>query len=166
MVISILVAIADNNVIGKDNKLVWNLPADLRLFKNLTMGHTIVMGRKTFDSIGKPLPGRKSIIITRQKDYKVEGCVVVNSLEEAMQKIENEDEVFIIGGAQIFELAMELADRVYLTKIDNAFEGDTFFPEIHSDQWVLTKNESFLPDEKNVYSYTFKIYNRKINPNA
>ena len=161
MVVSIMVAVAENNVIGKDNKLIWNLPADLRLFKNLTMGHTIVMGRKTFDSIGKPLPGRKSIVITRQRDYEVDGCQVVHSLEKALKMVEKEEEVFIVGGAQIFELAMALADRIYLTRINHSFEGDTFFPEIDPNQWVQTAVESFLPDEKNIYSYSFLTYNRK-----
>jgi dihydrofolate reductase len=161
MTISILVAVADHNVIGKDNQLIWNLPADLRMFKTLTMGHSIVMGRKTFDSIGRPLPGRRSIVITRQKHYKADGCKVVHSLDEAMAEVSHEEEVFIIGGAQIFELAMDLADKIYLTKIAHSFEGDTFFPEINPDKWVQTAIESFQPDAKNSYSYSFISYIRK-----
>ena len=161
MIVSIVVAVADNNVIGKDNKLIWNLPADLRMFKNLTMGHSIVMGRKTFESIGKPLPGRKSVVITRQKGFEIEGCKVVNSLEDALAEVKNEEEVFIIGGAQIFELAMDIADKIFITKIRHTFDGDTFFPEIREDQWMPTVSESFTPDEKNAYSYSFETYVRK-----
>jgi dihydrofolate reductase len=161
MIVSILVAVAENNVIGKDNKLIWHLPADLQFFKKLTMGKTIVMGRKTFESIGRPLPGRQSVIITRQKDYLADGCIVVHSLEEAFTKIENRDEVFIIGGAQIFEQALDLANRIYFTRIHHSFEGDTFFPALDEQTWETTKVENFAADETNKFNYSFFQYVRR-----
>src|SRR5690606_11071407 len=132
MIKSMIVAIAANNVIGKDNQLVWHMPADLRHFKSTTMGHYIIMGRKTFESQKKPLPGRTSIIITRNKDYQAEGCHVVHSLEEAYKigRENNQQEVFILGGAEIYEMALNSANKMYITEIKESFEGDTFFPKI------------------------------------
>ncbi|MBD1398724.1 dihydrofolate reductase [Pontibacter sp. JH31] len=162
--IAIVVAIAENNVIGKDNQLIWHLPADLRHFKQKTMGHPMIMGRKTFESIGKPLPGRTTIIVTRQKDYQVEGCIVVNSVEEAIAKGKELDseQVNIVGGAEIYKQALPLVDTLYLTRVHHAFEGDTFFPELKEAEWQEVSSESHEPDEKNKYAYTFKRYSRKV----
>lgn len=157
MKLSIIVATAEKGVIGKDNQLIWHLPEDLKMFRRLTTGHVIIMGRKTFESIGKPLPNRTSIIISRNTDYLVEGCIVVSSLEEAIEKakeIETE-EAFIIGGAQIYALALDMADTVYLTQVHHNFEGDAFFPVLDINIWTETERKSFQPDEKHAYAFDF-----------
>ena len=157
MKLSIIVAIAEQGVIGKDNQLIWHLPEDLKMFRRLTTGHVIIMGRKTFESIGKPLPNRTSIIISRNNDYQVEGCIVVSSLEEAVEKakeIETE-EAFIIGGAQIYALALDIADTVYLTQVHHNFEGDAFFPILDTNIWIEKERNSFSPDEKHAYAFDF-----------
>lgn len=157
MTISILAAVAQNNVIGKDNKLIWHLPADLKHFKDITMGHHIIMGRKTYQAIGKALLGRTSIIITKQKGLLATDCLVVNSLEEAIKaaKMNKEDEAFIIGGGEIYKLAMNIADKIHLTEIGGSFEGDTFFPIIDKNKWEEIAREEFSADEKNKYNYAF-----------
>lgn len=159
--LSLIVAIAQNNIIGKDNKLVWHLPADMRFFRNTTMGHALIMGRKTFESFGKPLPGRKSIVITRQKDWQHEGVTVVHSLQEAIGSAPGDEEVFIIGGADIYRQAMPFCQKMYITIIHFDFEGDTYFPPVDFSQWKLISDEMHLPDEKNHYSYSFRIFERK-----
>lgn len=161
MKISIIVAASRNNVIGKDNQLIWRLSADLKRFKALTTGHTIIMGRKTFDSIGKPLPNRTSVIITRQEDYKQEGCTVVHSLEEALEAAKDQEKVFIIGGGTIYEQALDKADELYLTLVHKEFDGDTFFPEIKMSEWESVTRKDCMPDEKNEYPYSFIDYKRK-----
>jgi len=161
MLLSIIVAVAENNVIGKDNKLIWHLPADLRYFKMLTMGAPIIMGRKTFESIGKPLPGRTSIIITKNSDFKADGCMVVHSLEKAIIAAKGCDEAFIIGGEQIYRQAFDIADRIYLTRVFETFEGDSFFPVISSEHWQMTERKDNEADEKNKYRYSFITYMRK-----
>ncbi|MFA8434009.1 MAG: dihydrofolate reductase [Marinifilaceae bacterium] len=155
MKVSIIVAASRNDVIGKDNDLIWHLSSDLKRFKSLTTGHHIIMGRKTFESIGKPLPNRTSIIITRQKDYSVDGCIVVNSLEEALSQVENEEEVFIIGGGSIYQEALEKADKIYLTRVHHDFDGDTFFPKLNAKDWESVAREDHMPDEKNPFPYSF-----------
>jgi dihydrofolate reductase len=160
MIVSLIVAIDEDNGIGKDNKLPWHLPADLKHFKTLTTGHTIVMGRKTFDSIGKPLPNRRNIIISRQQDLAVEGTEVVQSLPEALNLCEDENEIFIIGGAQIFKYAMPLANILYLTIIHHTFEADTFFPEIDQKNWIEEQRTKYRSDDKNNYPYTFIKYRK------
>jgi dihydrofolate reductase len=160
MILSIIVAIAKNHAIGKDNKLLWHLPNDLKHFKDTTSGHTVIMGRKTFDSVGKPLPKRRNIVITRQA-ISIEGCEVVDSLQAAVALCKAEDEVFIVGGAEIYRQAIPLTDRIYLTIIDHDFEGDTFFPELNPDEWQETKHEDFEPDEKNKYKYKFITLERR-----
>lgn len=157
MIKSIIVAKADNDVIGKDNKLVWHMPNDLKHFKNTTMGHHIIMGRKTFESQKKALPGRTSIVITRNKGFKAEGCLIVHSLEEAYDLgLKNrQEEVFILGGAEIYTLAMDSADKMYLTEIKAEFEGDTYFPKIDYSKWTEIKREDFDADEKNPHPYSF-----------
>lgn len=161
MIVSIIVAASRNNVIGKDNDLVWHLSSDLKRFKKLTTGHHIIMGRKTFESIGKPLPNRTSIIITRQPDYKVDGCIVVNSLEEALNRVENDEEVFIIGGGSIYSEAVEKADKLYLTRVHADVDGDTYFPKLVYKEWETLSREDHLPDEKNPYPYSFIDMKRK-----
>lgn len=155
--IQFIVAYDRNKFIGKDNDLPWRLPADLAYFKRITMGSTIVMGRKTFESIGKPLPGRRNVIVTKQKDYNVDGCEVIHSIDE-IQKW-NED-CFVIGGASIFEQAMPIADRLFITYIDEEFEGDTLFPPIDISNWSLISEEKGPKNEKNPYDYYFQVYKR------
>ncbi len=161
MILSIIVAVANNNVIGKDNRLIWHIPADLKYFKSLTMGAPIIMGRKTYQSIGKPLPGRKSIIITRDMNYSADGCVVVHSLESAIAAAKEYNEAFIIGGEQIYRQAIGYADKIYLTRVYESFEGDSFFPEIDSTIWQLTEQKDNEIDEKNKFKYSFLTYTRK-----
>ena len=154
--IALVVAMAENRVIGKENKLIWHLPADLKFFKNLTTGHPIIMGRKTYESIGKPLPNRTNIIITRQADFTAEGCLVAHSLTEALMMAQQLDsDIFVIGGAEIYKQAMFLADTIYLTEVHHTFEGDTFFPEIDSVLWHETSREEHKADEKNPYDHAF-----------
>ena len=162
MIRSIIVAVSENHVIGKDNKLIWHLPADLKFFKSLTMGHTMIMGRKTFDSIGKALPGRTSLIITRNKNYKApEGCIVCHSMKDALKLSEKmrETETFIIGGSEIFNEAAEFADKIYYTEIKEKFEGDTFF-KLDKNKWKEVKREDHSKDEKNKYNFAFVEYER------
>ena len=162
MFLSLLVAADENNVIGKDNKLPWHLPNDLKYFKNLTWGMPILMGRKTFDSIGKALPGRKSIVITRNKDWAHENVEVVLSIEEAISSAKADDinEIFVIGGAEIFSSSFDKADRIYLTRIHHQFDGDVYFPELQVDDWALVQNKFCHADDKNAYSHTFQVWNR------
>jgi dihydrofolate reductase len=157
--IALVVAVAENRVIGKENKLIWHLPADLKYFKQLTSGHPIIMGRKTYESIGRPLPNRTNIVITRQADFKAEGCLVANSLTDALMLAQQLDEnIYVIGGAEIYKQAMFLADTIYLTEVHHSFEGDTFFPEIDTILWEETAREDHQPDEKNAYAYSFVTY--------
>ena len=158
--ISIIVAIGENRVIGKDNQLIWHLPADLKRFKQLTMGHAMLMGRKTFESIGKALPGRTTVIITRDKNYFKVNCLVADSIEHAFELCKNDNEIFIIGGAQIFEEAILFADKIYLTQIHQSFDGDVFFPEFENDHWKITFREDHKADEKNKYDYSFIDYEK------
>lgn len=157
--ISIIVAVANNNLIGGSNKLLWHLSTDLKRFKALTMGHPVIMGRKTYESIGKPLPGRQNIVISRNTGFKPEGVFVFSSLKEALSTCTDKD-AFIIGGAEIYAQSMSLADRIYLTRIFHSFEGDAFFPEIAENEWKIEKTEMHEPDEKNPYRYAFIDYVR------
>ncbi len=160
MILSLIAAVSKNNVLGKDNQLIWHLPADLRHFKNITSGHTIIMGRKTFDSIGKPLPNRRNIVVTRQRDFQPEGCEVFNNLQRAIDACIGEEEAFIVGGAEIYKQSMDAADKIYLTRIDKLFEGDAFFPEFSLSEWRLSKYERHHADEKNQYEYSFSEFER------
>ena len=162
--IIIIAAIGLNNELGKDNDLIWHLPADLKRFKKVTRGHAIIMGRNTFESIGKPLPNRRSIIITRNISYKKEGCDVVHSLEEAINLIKDQKNAFIIGGAQIYKEAIEkqLVDQLDITKVHQNFEADVFFPTIDQSVWEEISEETFLPDDKNQYTYSFISYKKII----
>jgi dihydrofolate reductase len=159
--VSLIVAMARNRVIGANNTLPWHLPADLKHFKALTMGHHIVMGRRTYESIGKPLPGRTSVVVTRNATYSVLGVVVVNSLEAAISACGNDEEIFVIGGAELYRQAIDLADRIYLTEIDADISGDAHFTEFDNKMWRETGRVSHAPDEKNRYSYHFVVYDRK-----
>ncbi len=170
--INLVVAIAENGVIGGENKLLWHLPADLKYFKQLTTGNIVIMGRKTYESIGKPLPNRTSIVITRELTLKIEGCLVVNSIENAMDEAKKLNQnnfekglplqkIFVIGGAQIYNLAMPLANKLYITEVKAKFEGDTFFPKINKSQWQEISREAHNIDEKNHYNYDFVVYQNK-----
>lgn len=161
MIVSMIVATAENNAIGKENKLLWHLPADLKHFKTITSGHTIIMGRKTFDSVGKPLPNRRNIIITRKKEISIPGAEVVHTLEEAIARCKDEEEVFIGGGAEIYKMAMDMTDKIYLTVVKGTFEADTFFPAIQPELWIETESTTYGPDEKNAFGYTFSTLIRK-----
>lgn len=163
MIISLLVAADEKNVIGKDNKLPWHLPNDLRYFKNKTWGMPILMGRKTFESIGKALPGRKTIVITRNKDWQHDGIDIVHSLQAAISKAADygANEIFIIGGAEIFQTSFQQADRIYFTRIHHSFDGDVFFPAINETDWKMVWNKEGVKDEKNNYSHTFQIWEKK-----
>ena len=160
MTISLIVAVDENNGIGKDNQLPWHLPADLKHFKSLTTGHPIIMGRKTFESIGKALPNRHNIVISRQTGYLAEGASVVSSLDEAFALCVVNEEAFVIGGAEIFKYALPLANFLYLTLIHHQFNADTFFPEINPTRWVELESVTHNPDEKNSFAYTFIKYLR------
>jgi dihydrofolate reductase len=160
--ISFLVAMDENRIIGKDNQLPWSLPEDLKYFKRVTMGHPIIMGRKTHESIGRVLPGRENIVITRQLNYQSEGCTVFYSVQELVKYCREQDtEVFVIGGAEIFNEMFTFADRLYITLIHESFDGDTYFPEFDLNEWELTSSETGIKDEKNPYDYEFRIYKRK-----
>lgn len=162
MMITIIAAIGENHELGKDNDLIWHLPADLKRFKKVTTGHSIIMGRNTFESIGKPLPNRRSIIITRNKNYRQEGCEVVFSLEEAIKLIQDEEKAFIIGGAQIYDQAInnDLVDQLDITQVHSNFDADVFFPKIDTQKWKLISKEDFKADEKNEYDYSFLSYSK------
>lgn len=161
MGLSIIVAVAKNGVIGKTNALPWYLPAELTYFKQKTMGHPIIMGRKTHESIGRALPGRRNIVITKNADYQAsEGAEVVNALDEAIHKTKDSEEVFIIGGAEIYKLALPKADKLYLTKVNADTEGDKIF-EFDEEEWKQTFSEKHQKDEKNKYDYEFTVWERK-----
>ena len=160
--LSIIVAKAKNNIIGKDNKMVWHLPEDLKHFKNLTTGHNIIMGRKTFESLGRTLSNRKHIIFSQNPDFKVndENVEVVHSLLQIQDLIEGKEEAFVIGGAMIYNFLMPYVKKMYVTEIEKDFEGDTFFPTIDSEVWKETSREKGLKDEENNLDYYFVTYER------
>ncbi len=160
MIISLIAAVDDAGGIGKDNHLPWHLPADLKHFRRLTTGHHMIMGRKTHESIGRLLPDRTSIILTKDLSCQVEGCLIAHSLPEAIQlaKSRGEDEVFIIGGGQVFKQAIPFADRIYLTVVNAHFPADIFFPPLDPAHWVEIESSCHDADDQNPYSYTFKIY--------
>lgn len=160
MLISIITAMDNNQLIGKDNGLPWKIPADLQFFKKVTMSKPIIMGRKTFESIGRPLPGRKNIIITRDESYVAEGCDVVYSIEDAIRLAGDVEEVMVIGGANIYQQFMERCDHLYLSRVLGEFEGDAWFPEIEFNDWRLIEKEDHKADEKNECDYSFQVYER------
>ncbi len=147
MVVSIVVAISENRVIGKNNQLLWHISADLKRFKKLTTGHTVIMGRKTFESIGQPLPNRLNIVISRGEGAKFDGCTAAKSLAEALEIAPADDEVFIIGGGEVYRQALPIAERIYLTMVHASYEGDTFFPALNPNEWKVVKEEKVNPTE-------------------
>jgi dihydrofolate reductase len=164
MIISFVVAAADNNSIGKNNQLLWCLPNDMRFFKNVTWGMVVIMGRKTFESLGKPLKGRKNIVITRQGDWKADGVVTAENLDDALTSAKAMDvkEVFVIGGGEIYKLALPRANRIYLTRVHASPEGaDAFFPAFTDTEWELVSNKDYAIDEKHIYAYSFQVWERK-----
>lgn len=160
MIISIITAMDENRLIGKENGLPWHLPADLQFFKKMTLGKPIVMGRKTFESIGRPLPGRKNIVLTRNPDYIENGCEVVTSLDEAVSVAGDVEELVIIGGANLYQQTLPVADRLYVTQIHGKFEGDAWFPEVDNSQWTEVWREDHQADEKNSVDYSFTQLNK------
>jgi dihydrofolate reductase len=162
MTISAIVATAKNGIIGKDNEIPWYLPADFAYFKRVTLNHHIIMGRNCYESIGRPLPKRTNIIVTRNPFYIASGCIMVHSITEGLQIAQQneETEAFIIGGGEIYKQTMHLLDKIYLTEVDLDTEGDVFFPELNPAEWRLISEEKHLKDEKNDWNFTFKIFER------
>ena len=164
MIISHLVAASENNVIGKDNDLPWNLPNDFKFFKNKTWGMPVVMGRKTYESMEKELPGRINIVITTSKEWKRESVTVVHTIEEGVQKAEETDckEIFIIGGGEIFKQSMNIVNRIYLTRVHTTIEnGTAFYPEFDKNQWQLVSEDPHPADEKHQFAYTFQLWEKQ-----
>lgn len=157
--LSVIAAVADNNAIGLDNGLPWHLPEDLKHFRSLTMGHHIIMGRKTYESLGRLLPGRTTVIVTRQTDYCVTGALVAGSLEEAVSLCGNDDEMFVIGGAELYKLALPMADRLYLTEVSGEFPADTFFPEYDKAAWHEVARERLVSESG--LAFSFVVYERQ-----
>jgi dihydrofolate reductase len=160
MNITLIAAMSENRVIGKDNQLIWHFPEDLKHFKKQTSGHHVIMGRKTFESVGRPLPKRVNIIITRQTDYSAEGCLIAHSLEEAIALVENDEQPFIVGGAEIYKQALNLANSIELTVIHGEYEGDSFFPEFDKSIWKLARGEKKEADAKHIHPYDFLSYKK------
>ncbi|ATF13512.1 dihydrofolate reductase [Brevibacillus brevis X23] len=161
--ISIIAAYDRNRLIGIDDNLPWNLPKDLAYFKEKTLGKVVIQGRKTFESFKKPLANRTNVILTSKSNYKAEGCYVYNSVKDILNKHSNLEEVFVIGGSQIYKEFLPYADRLYITEIDYEFEGNVFFPEVDMSKWTLFSNTKGIKDDKNSYDYYFKMYERNIN---
>ena len=163
MTISLVVAAAENNAIGKNNQLLWHLPNDLKFFKNTTWGMVVIMGRKTFEAVNKPLPGRVNIVITRQPDWKREDTIIAENLNDALQIAAETHfkEAFVIGGGEIYKQAMAVADKIYITRVHATLEADTFFPVIDEKEWELVSNEDFKKDAKHQYDYSFQTWVRK-----
>ena len=162
MVVSLIVAVSANGVIGRDGGLPWYLPADLKHFKRTTMGHHLIVGRRTWEEVGKPLPGRTMVVVTRSRRFAPDGAQVAHSVEQALELAAEDDEPFIGGGSQIYRIALarDLVDRVHLTRIHAEVEGDTFFPEIDFGEWELVSEEHHEADEKNEFDYSFLVYER------
>ncbi|MHA6486242.1 dihydrofolate reductase DfrA [Bacillus cabrialesii] len=164
--ISFIFAMDANRLIGKDNDLPWHLPNDLAYFKKVTSGHSIIMGRKTFESIGRPLPNRKNIVVTSAPASEFPGCTVVSSLKDVLDNCSGSEECFVIGGAQLYTALFPYADRLYMTKIHHKFEGDRHFPEFDETNWKLVSSERGIKDEKNPYDYEFLMYEKKNSSEA
>ena len=161
MRLSIIVAMDDNQLIGKDNTLPWNLPADLGYFKKTTTGKTVLMGRKTYESIGRPLPNRRNVIISRDANFKAPGCEVIGPIVRALELAKEDDEIMIMGGATFYEQMLPSVNRLYITQIEGVYAGDAYFPSFNPDDFVETFRESHQPDEKNKHTYHFTILDRK-----
>ena len=160
MTVSLIAAVSSNGVIGRDGDMPWRLSSDLQRFKRLTMGHHIIMGRKTFDSIGRLLPGRTTVIISRQPDFQVDGALMANSIEQAMAYAANDEQPFITGGGQIYAVALPLVTRIFLTRVHTEIDGDTYFPEINWDLWNCVDKSDHIADDKNNFDYSFETYER------
>lgn len=158
--ISIIAALAENRVIGINNTLPWQLPNDLKHFRRLTTGHAIILGRKNYESIGKPLPERTNIVITRNRDFRADGCLIAHSLDEALALANNDPEIFIIGGAEIYRAALARTAWLYLTRVHATIAGDTHFPEFDETEWREISRERHEPDERHVYAYSFVVLER------
>ena len=156
-----IAAVAENNALGKNNELVWHLPNDFKRFKALTTGHHIIMGRKTFESFPKPLPNRTHIVITRQKNYNPEGCIIVESMEEAIAICPENESSFIIGGGEIYNLGLSYADKLEITRVHHRFEADTFFPKINTDEWKETESVFNSKDDKHLFDFTYQTFVKK-----
>lgn len=161
MSVSIIVAATENNVIGRNNQLLWKLPNDMKWFKSLTTGHTVVMGRKTYESIGRTLPNRQNIVVSHNATLHIEGCRIAGSLEEALQQASGDGEVFVMGGGEIYKQAWDIADKLYLTRVHTHIDGDTMIPEISPEQWIEESRLSHPPDGNHAYAYTFITYRKK-----
>ena len=159
--LTMIAAAAENNALGKDGDLVWHLPDDFKRFKKLTTGHHIIMGRKTFEAFPKPLPNRSHIVITRNRDYTKEGCIVVHNLEDALKIAEEDTQPFIIGGGEIYKLALNASEKIELTRVHDTFEADAFFPEIDLSKWELINEEFHEKDERHSVSFTYLTYVKK-----
>lgn len=159
--ITMIAAAGENNELGKDNGMIWHLPDDFKHFKKLTMDHYIIMGRKTFESFEKPLPGRPHIVITRNEDYQKETAIVVQSMEEALKIAKEDSQAFIIGGGEIYKLGLPFADKIELTRVHGKFEADAFFPEFSKNEWKLINEVEHGKDEKHKYSFTYETWVRK-----
>lgn len=165
MNLTLIAAMAKNRVIGKDNDLIWHFPDDLKHFKKLTSGHHVIMGRKTFESVGFPLPKRTNIIITRQKDYQAEGCLIAHDLKSALALVKDDDQPFIVGGAEIYRQSLDFANTIELTLIHSEYEGDTYFPEFDLEVWKLARGEKREADDKHAHPFEFLTY-KKINKSS
>ncbi len=159
--LTLIAAAGEHNELGKNNDLVWHLPDDFKRFKKITSGHHIIMGRKTFDSFPQPLPNRTHVVITRQENFKKPGIIVVHSLERAIELTKDDPQPFVIGGGEIYKMAMDAANKIELTRVHGEFEADTFFPEIDESQWKVVLEESHEKDEKHQYAFTYLTYERK-----
>lgn len=161
--ISAIVAMSENRVIGYENKMPWHLPADLKHFKTITMDKPIIMGRKTHESIGRPLPGRRNIVISRDKNFIAPGCLVVTSIEDALHSVTDCEEIFVIGGANLYQQMLAMVERLYITLIHQPMKGDAFFPEINEKEWTVIDRIDYEPDEVNPVAYSFMRLDRKNN---
>ncbi|MEM8521391.1 dihydrofolate reductase [Flavobacterium sp. PL12] len=159
--ITMIAAAAENNALGKDGKIVWHLPNDYKRFRRLTTGHHIIMGRKTYESLQKPLPNRKHVIITRQKDYKAEDCIVVDTMQKALDACPKEEDSFIIGGGEIYTIGISYSDKIELTRVHGTFEADAFFPKIDEQEWKLENSEFNEKDDSHNFEYTYQTFVRK-----
>jgi dihydrofolate reductase len=159
--LSIIVALSDNNVVGRENKLPWRLSADLKRLRAITMGHHLIMGRKTWESLGRPLPGRTNVVITSDRNYKAEGGVVVHSLHEAIRLSSQDPEGFIFGGGKVFKEALSMVDKIYMTRVHTKLDGDAFFPALDMNEWKEIEREDHKADEKNQFDYSFITMVRK-----
>ncbi len=159
--IILIAAVAENNALGKNNDLLWHLPKDFKRFKEITSGHYIIMGRKTFESFPKPLPNRTHVVISRQENYKPEGCIVVRNIEKAFEICPKSEDVFVIGGGEIYNQTIAIADRLDITKVHSNFDAEVYFPEIDMSIWQLENQEHHLKDEKHQFDFTFQSYIKK-----